>query len=102
MTEYGTPEEIWYMYRVESYLIYKYQPHLVDTMKFTFGRARLRREEVVVEHDTVLPNAQALHNAILRDLQSNVTWKPKKSSHKGDGIPRPGIGSKYQKKFNEL
>lgn len=93
--------ERYYLYRVEMYLIHKYQPELVDELKISFSRARLRREGVLKQHDIIL-SKDALFNQIGQDLHDNAPWKPKNSSHRRTNPTRPGISDQYQRQFEEF
>jgi hypothetical protein len=93
--------ERFYLQRVEMYLIHKYQPELVDTLKLTFIRARLRREGFVGRSEVIMTKDD-FADRLRDDLQTYVPWKPKKGSHKRDALERPGIGADYQRDFNNL
>lgn len=91
-----------FMYRIELYLIHKYQPELVHEMKISFARARLRRESVLKHSENIIMTKEDLMIQIQNDLSSHVRWKPKNSTHKRTSIERPGISAPYQRQFEEL
>ena len=90
-----------YLYRVEAYLVHKYMPELVEEFRVSFARARIRREEVLVQTDHIFKSAEELFNRIGSDLQTHVTWKPK-ATHRATSPQRPGISEGYQRQFEEL
>lgn len=93
--------ERFYLQRVEMYLVHKYQPELVDELKLTFIRARLRREGFVGRNEIIMTKEE-LAVRIQNDLQTHVQWKPKKEFHKRESLERPNIGADYQREFNNL
>jgi len=101
MTLYGTPDENYFMYRVEEYLVHKYTPDLVDTLHITFRKARIKRTEAIKREDVVIHDKGALEAQIIRDLQELAPWKPPKSTHKATRA-RPGISAGYQQQFTDL
>jgi hypothetical protein len=94
--------ERFYLYRVEEYLVHKYQPDLVEEFRISFTRARARREQYLKQDDTVFSSTEQLLDQIAADLKTHAPWKPKNSTHRPTSPARPGIGSVYQKQFEEL
>ena len=92
--------ERFYLYGVEMYLIHKYQPELVDEMKFTFARARQRRESYIKKDENIFSSKEALLNQIVQDLDSAPLKRKREDHH--SRIERPGISEGYQQEFREL
>jgi hypothetical protein len=99
MAEYSAVEDF-YLYRVESYLIHKYAPDLVEQFKVSFAKARFRRESFVSQQMEVFSSAADLRDRIERDLGNAPLRRTSENHHRI--TERPGIGKDYQDRFNEL
>jgi hypothetical protein len=114
-TDLTEPEPMWvqpgvenpyedpWLWRVELYLVSKYQPEFYEATIFKLRAAAIDRGKIVKEHHIIHPNLQSLESQIVSDLDS-LPYIPPKSSHHADRnrIPTPGIGAGYQRKLEEL
>ena len=91
-----------YMWRVELYLVSKYQPEFAESSVWKLYSAAKERAKIVKESHAVHVDLQDLANSIVGDLARNVQWIPQHSSHKGTYASTPGIGKGYQKQLEEL
>lgn len=98
-----TVQDDQYLWRVELYLMSKYQPEFVQATIFKIRSAALERARIVKEHHEVLKSLSELQNAIEADLAHHVTWSPQRTHRSTSRRPeRPNIGSGYQKELNQL
>ena len=92
-----------YLWRVELYLMSKYQPEFVQATIFKIRSAALERAKIVKEHHEVLRSLADLQNAIESDLAHHVTWSPQRTHRSTARRPeRPNIGRGYQKEIDAL
>jgi len=92
-----------YLWRVELYLMSKYQPEFVQATIFKVRSAVIERAKIVKTDHTVLPSLSALQSAIEADIAHHVQWVPQRT-HRGTAArpPRPNIGRAYQKELEQL
>jgi hypothetical protein len=90
-----------YLYRVENYLIHKYQPDLVWSFKVSFMQARVTRTGLMKKDEANILTREQFAAQLAQDLSSNVQWKPKNQTHRAQ-FKRPNIGENYQRQFTEL
>jgi hypothetical protein len=93
--------ERFYLYRVESYLIHKYEPELVDQFTLTFKQARERRQAHIKHDENIFSSKEALMQQIVNDI-ANSPFRKKDPVHRSPSQRRPGIGQFYQGEFTEL
>jgi hypothetical protein len=97
------PDDEPFLWRVELYLISKYQPEFVEATIFKVRQAALERAKIVKEHHMVHQSVQSLENAITTDLMMNVKWSQQRSHRASGGrAPTPGIGNNYQRELENL
>jgi hypothetical protein len=90
-----------YMWRVELYLVSKYQPEFAESSVWKLYTAAKERARIVKESHAVHSDLRDLASAIISDLDTHVQWVPQKS-HKGTYAPTPHIGDNYQRELGEL
>jgi hypothetical protein len=91
-----------YMWRVELYLVSKYQPQFYEASIWKLYSAAKERAKIVKESHAVHVDLRDLASAIIGDLDRNVPWTPPHSSHKGTYAQTPGIGKAYQRELEGL
>lgn len=90
-----------YMWRVELYLVSKYQPEFAESSVWKLYTAAKERAKIVKESHAVHADLRDLASAIISDLDTHVQWVPQKS-HKGSYAPTPHIGDNYQRELENL
>jgi hypothetical protein len=90
-----------YLWRVELYLVSKYQPQFAEASIWKLYSAAKERAKIVKEHHSVHVDLRDLASSIVSDLDAHVQWTPQKF-HKGSYAETPGIGRHYQKQLEEL
>lgn len=91
-----------FMWKVELYLVAKYQPEFSESTIWKLYSAAKERAKIVKEHTGVYTSLQDLGNAMLGDLTQHVQWNPGTPSHKAKYAGTPGIGDDYQRELREL
>jgi hypothetical protein len=91
-----------YLWRVELYLISKYQPEFVDATIFKIRAAALERAKIVKEDHLIHSSLSSLQDAIESDLMHHVTWMPQRSHRATGRAISPGIGGGYQRELDRL
>lgn len=95
-------EDAPYLWRVELYLVSKYQPEFAEATIWKLYSAAKERAKIVKEHAGVYLSVRDLENAMLGDFAQHVTWNPGSPSHKARYAGSPGIGQDYQRELREL
>ena len=90
-----------YMWRVELYLVSKYQPDFAESSVWKLYSAAKERAKIVKESHAVHLDLRDLASTIISDLNAHVQWTPQKS-HRGTYAPTPHIGDNYQRQLEEL
>ena len=91
-----------YLWRVELYLVSRFQPEFAEATTWKLYTAAKERAKVVKEHHSVLPNLSAFENELVGDLVRTCPWTPQKQHHHNSTYaPTPGIANKYQRELDE-
>ena len=95
------PYEEPFLWRVDLYLMSKYQPEFVEATIFKVRSAALERAKAVKEHHVVM-GAEQFAATLADDLHKYVTWTPQrrgKSMTTAKRAPTPGISRDYQREL---
>lgn len=90
-----------YLWRVELYLISKFQPEFAEATIFKVRSAALERAKIVKEHHFIITSMNELERVIVNDLDQYAQWTPPHRLSKGTPMrqaPRPGIGQNYEQR----
>lgn len=94
-----------FLWRVELYLVSKYQPQFYEETVFKLRSAAMERGKIVKEHRVVHQSIQSLENQIISDLGS-IPMTPMTASHHAKPwnkrTPSPNIGGAYQRELDQL
>jgi len=96
------PYEEPFLWRVELYLMSKYQPDFVEATIWKVRSAALERAKIVKEHHVIIQSMSELQRMIETDLAQYAQWTPPHRYRKGTVMkqaPRPGIGREYQREL---
>ena len=92
-----------FLWRVELYLVSKYQPEFYEQTIFKLRSAAIDRGKIVKERDVVHQSLQSLENAIISDLNTIPLTQQKTSHHASKNREtRPGIREQFQKELYNL
>ena len=87
-----------YLWRVELYLVSKYQPEFYEASVWKLYSAAKERAKIVKEHHVVIQSMSELQRMIESDLAQYAQWSPPKRYKYGSVMkqaPRPNIGRDY-------